>query len=49
VIPFICDKRSRLLARLFTALEVDCPCCTFYRGVALGVIVGSLVVFLLMK
>ena len=37
MIPFVCDDPDRIGARIFRALRSDCPCCTFWRGVALGV------------
>jgi hypothetical protein len=36
VIRFICDTPDRIPARIFLALRNDCACCTFWRGVALG-------------
>ena len=36
----LCDRRERLAARLYVALRVDCSCCTFYRGVVLGIALG---------
>jgi len=36
VIPFVCDDPDRIGARIFRALRSDCPCCTFWRGFALG-------------
>ena len=38
----LCDTPDRLGARLYLALRVRCHCCTFYRGVLLGMIVGAL-------
>ena len=32
----ICDKRERIAARIFLALQSGCECCTFWRGVMLG-------------
>ncbi|MCC6380456.1 MAG: hypothetical protein IT519_16695 [Burkholderiales bacterium] len=37
----ICDSPDRLAARLYVWLRVDCPCCTFFRAFALGLILGS--------
>jgi len=37
VIRGICDTPDRIPARIFLALRSDyCACCTFWRGVALG-------------
>lgn len=36
----LCDKPDRLGARLYIAVRSECGCCTFYRGVAIGVLVG---------
>jgi hypothetical protein len=39
----ICDKQTRLAARVYLALQVGCGCCTFWRGVLLGAIAGLVV------
>ncbi len=36
----LCDRPDRWGARLYVAVRSDCGCCTFYRGVALGMIFG---------
>jgi hypothetical protein len=36
VIRGICDTDTRLAARLYDALWVECGCCLFYRGFAVG-------------
>lgn len=41
MIRFVCDTPDRIPARIFAALESKCPCCTFFRGVALGALVGA--------
>jgi len=39
-----CDHPDRYAARLFVALKSDCPCCTFYRGIAVGITLGAAIV-----
>ncbi len=39
----ICDSPTRLPARVYLALWVECPCCLFNRGVALGFLLGLVV------
>lgn len=39
----LCDRPDQLGARIYRALQVDCGCCTFWRGVLLGVCVGFFV------
>lgn len=41
MIPGICDTPDRFAARVYLALRTDCPCCTFVRGVALGLVIGA--------
>ena len=36
----LCDRPDRWGARMYVAVRSDCGCCTFYRGVALGIIFG---------
>ena len=43
MIPFVCDTPDRLPARIFIAMRVDCNCCTFWRGVLLGIAVGFII------
>jgi hypothetical protein len=38
----LCDREDRLAARFYEALRVDCACCTFYRGIVCGALVGAL-------
>jgi hypothetical protein len=38
----LCDREDRLAARIYSALRVDCDCCTFWRGVVLGLVVGAI-------
>lgn len=38
----LCDRPDRWGARLYVAVRSDCGCCTFYRGVALGLILGMI-------
>lgn len=38
----LCDKPDRWGARLYVAVRSECGCCTFYRGVAIGVLAGGL-------
>ena len=40
MIRFVCDTPDRVPARIYRALAVECQCCTFWRGVLLGVAVG---------
>lgn len=37
-ILWMCDKPTRIPARIFMALRVECECCTFWRGWLLGVV-----------
>jgi hypothetical protein len=37
----LCDTPDRLGARMYLALRVRCHCCTFFRGVALGMLFGA--------
>lgn len=37
----ICDDGDRFAAYLYRALWVECPCCLFFRGVALGFLIGA--------
>jgi hypothetical protein len=39
----LCDHPDRIAARIYAGLRSDCPCCTFWRGVALGFFVGAFV------
>ncbi len=39
----LCDKPDRWGARFYVAVRSDCGCCTFYRGVAIGLLSGGLV------
>jgi len=48
VIPFVCDDPDRIGARIFRALRSDCPCCTFWRGYALGCIASGVAAGLLL-
>lgn len=42
----LCDTPDRLVARLYTALRVDCGCCTWVRGVTLGAVLGVILMAL---
>lgn len=39
----LCDRPDRFAARLYLALRYEpCDCCTFWRGVLLGLVAGVL-------
>lgn len=41
MLPYLCDTPDRLTSRVYRILQVECGCCTFYRGVALGSTLGA--------
>jgi len=44
VIPGVCDTPDRPAARAFLRLAgraAGCPCCSFYRGFVLGLLVAA--------
>jgi hypothetical protein len=47
LIPGLCDKPTRLAARLYDALWAECGCCLFYRGVAVGAAFAAAVAVLI--
>jgi len=37
--PGLCDRSDRVGWLVYAVLASECPCCTFWRGVALGAVI----------
>jgi hypothetical protein len=44
VLGFGCDHPDRFPARAILALKTECPCCSLYRALAVGMVIGAAIV-----